>query len=254
MYGKPQVNFKVKSLEDQIDIVTSFLETDEDLKTMFGSGVALRFNIDLKKLQGKSKEDRKKIISETVTPIYNSKLTDMQNRINEYQEFWNKNAQLVANEFQKIFKIGFNGIRQFTAEINLNSVCPRYLNSDSFDVNFRKTAEETFATCIHELVHFYWFQVWKEVFDDANDETFETPHLEWLFSEIAVDPIIYFSGLKPVCDEKPAYNYFYTTKFNDETVIELFRKLYRSNSLEKFMEKGIKLLKDNPEQSKNLIR
>lgn len=254
MYLKPQVNFKVKTLEDQINIITSFLETDADLEGVFGSGIAISFNIDLNSLKGKSVDDRRKLIAETITPIYNVKLNEMNKKVSEYQDYWNKNANFVAEQFQKIFKIGFSGIRHFNAEINLNSVCPRYLNDDAFDVNFRKSPKEVFETCIHELIHFYWFQVWKEVFEDAKDETFETPHLEWLLSEIAVDPIIYFSEFRTICDEKPAYHYFYTSKFMGENVIELFRKLYRSNSLENFMEKGIKLLKENQAEAKTLIK
>ena len=54
--------------------------------------------------------------------------------------------------------------------------------------------------------------------------------------------------------KQPAYAYFYNSKFKDENVIEFFRKLYRSNSLETFMEKGIKLLKDNEAEARTLIR
>ena len=254
MYGKPQVNFEVKSLEDTINIFVSFLETDEDLKFSSATYIANHYNINLSELQGKSLEQRKEIITNILTPIYNVKLNQMKNKIADYQQYWNENAAKVCEQFEKIFKIGFKGIRQFTAYINLNPMCPRYLNDDSFDIYYINKPEDCFKTCVHELIHFYWFQVWQEVFEDANPETFECPHLEWLFSEIVVDPIIYYSELNQFNFKQPAYAYFYNSKFKDENVIEFFRKLYRSNSLETFMEKGIKLLKDNEAEARTLIR
>ena len=254
MYLKPHVNFEVKSLEDTINIFVSFLETDEDLNYNSAGYIANHYNINLDDLKGKSVEARKEIITNILTPIYNVKLNQMKSKIEVYQNYWNENANKVCEQFEKIFKVGFKGVRQFTAYINLNPMCPRYLNDDSFDIYYINKPEDAFKTCVHELIHFYWFQVWQEVFDDANPETFECPHLEWLFSEIVVDPIIYYSELSKFNFKQPAYAHFYTSKFLGETAIEFFRKLYRSNSLETFMEKGIKILKDNEAEAKTLIK
>lgn len=254
MYLKPQVNFEVKSLEDTINIFVQFLETDEDLTFNSAHYIANHYNLNLEQLKGKSVEERKQIITNILTPIYNIKLNQMKNKVTDFQKCWNDNANKVCLEFEKIFKVGFKGVRHFTAYINLNPMCPRYLTDDSFDIFYINKPEDALKTAIHELIHFYWFQVWQEVFEDANPQTFECPHLEWLLSEIAVDPIIYYSGLSDFNFKEHAYSHFYTSKFMGENTIEFFRKLYRSNSLEHFMERGLKILKNNEAEAKTLIK
>ena len=74
-------------------------------------------------------------------------------------------------------------------------------------------------------------------------------------SEIAIDPIVYFSEFRKIMREKPAYNYFYDTKiWGTENLIEVFRKLYKANTLDNFMDRGLKLLNNNPELVKELVK
>lgn len=74
-------------------------------------------------------------------------------------------------------------------------------------------------------------------------------------SEIAIDPIVYFSEFRNIMREKPAYNYFYDTKIWDtENLIDVFRKLYKANTLDNFMDRGLKLLNNNPELVKELVK
>ena len=255
MYKKPQVIFEVKSLADTINIMTSFFEDDSTIEGRFATALAKNFNIDISTLKGKSKLGKMKVVKECITPIYNDNLLAMQEKVKELEDYWNQNSNLVCTELEKIFRIKFQGTEYYTAYVNINKICPRYLNDQSFDVNFRNSKEDVLSTCIHELIHFYWFMIWKENYPECPTENFEAPHTEWLLSEIAIDPIVYFSELRNIMREKPAYNYFYDTKIWDtENLIEVFRKLYKSNTLDNFMDRGLKLLNNNPELVKELVK
>lgn len=254
MYSKPQVIFSVKTLDDQINILTEFLKTDEDLNATVANYILTNLGIEKKELIGKTEQERKEVIKNFVTPIYNIKQNQMKKKVEEYQTFWNENERFVCLEFEKIFKIAFKGIRRFNAQVNLNPVNPRYLSEDAFDVFYIKKKEEVLEVCIHELIHFYWFQLFSEYYPEISTEKFESPHVEWLLSEIAVDPIIYFSKLREVCSVRPAYDVFYETKINDESVINFFRKLYKSNNLENFLIKSLKFLNENKQLVEKLVK
>lgn len=255
MYKKPQVIFELKSLEDTAHIITSFFDDDSTINGRFPTAIAQNFNINIPELVGKTLDEKYEIILKVLTPIFNDNLAEMQSKIKEYQDYWNTNANFVCSEFEKIYRIKFQGTEYYTAYVNINTTCPRYLKDQSFDVNFRNSKEEVLDTCIHELIHFYWFIIWKEDFPDCPETNFEAPHVEWLLSEIAIDPIVYFSEFRKIMREKPAYNYFYDTKiWGTENLIEVFRKLYKANTLDNFMDRGLKLLNNNPELVKELVK
>lgn len=254
MYLKPQLNFKVKSLEDNVNIIADFFEDDRTINNSFQKYIANALNINVNELLGKTLEQKKEIIKNIVSPIYDVKLNQMNLKKDEFSKFWNENSMIVCQEFQNIFKIGFSGIKQYDVEIGINPVCPRYLDDFAFDVYYVKSKEDALETCIHELIHFYWFQIFNENFPEIPKSKFEAPFAEWLLSEIAVDPIIYYSKLRNYCREKPAYNYLYNEKINGENLIEFFRRLYKSNNLKNFMEKGLNVLNSNPELLKQLIK
>lgn len=254
MYLKPYVKFRVKDFDSMAEIFESFFDTDEALDSRFATDIAAYFGIDVSTLKGKTTDQRLDIIKNILRPIHDENLSVMEQRVAEYQDYWNQNCNIICEELEKIFRVKFKGVQEYTAEININTICPRYLNDCSFDVDFRCTKEQTLQTCIHELIHFVWFELWKELYPDCDTSCFETPHTEWLLSEIAIDPIVYFSELKNFCNDRPAYDYFYTTTLWEENLIEVFRRLYRANNIDNFMERGLKLLNSNPDLVKELVK
>ncbi len=80
----------------------------------------------------------------------------------------------------------FNDIE---ARVGLNPVCPRHLESSSFDAFYKFSPMGMAVTSIHEIIHFIWFYVWNKIFND-NIVEYENPHLKWILSEMVVDIII----------------------------------------------------------------
>ena len=254
MYLKPYVKFRVKDFDSMANTFTSFFEDDQMLEGRFATNLANYFGIDTVSLKGKTFDEKLEIIKAILEPIHNQNLQAMEDKVEELQDYWNQNSNLICAELEKIFRVKFKGVQEYIAEVNINTVCPRYLNECSFDVDFRATKEQTLQTCIHELIHFVWFELWQELFPECDPSHFETPHTEWLFSEIAVDPIVYFSELRTLCNDKPAYDYFYEAQLWGENMMEVFRKLYRANSIDNFLERGLKLLNSNPDLVKELVK
>lgn len=254
MYLKPEVIFRVKDLENTIDVLTNFFENDYILDGRVQKFISGYFNFDATQLKGKSWKERHKFLVQVITPIYNNNLESMKKSIKEFQNHWDENSTLICNELERIFNIKFQGVQQYYAEVNINPVCPRFLAEKSFDINNKQTTQQVLQTCIHELIHFCWFDLWQQLWLETDTNTFESPHTEWLLCEIAIDPIIYFSQLKNLCDSTPAYNHFYHSKIKDENLIDVFRNLYKSKSIREFMKSGLELLQNNPDLVKELVK
>ena len=60
MYSKPQVIFSVKTLDDQINILTEFLKIDEDLNATVANYILTNLGIEKKELIGKLNKKEKK--------------------------------------------------------------------------------------------------------------------------------------------------------------------------------------------------
>lgn len=232
-----KVNFKIKELDDQIEIINDFLSCKNEMSYI----IANYFDINLDGLLDLSAEKRKKVVSNAVSSKYNENLETIQKAVQKFQVFWNKKQKFINKEIFKIFGREFN----FTcsAFVNLNPVWPRYLREKAFDVNLNASKDFLLSSCVHEIIHFIWFEIWKENFKDYNEDDFEYPNLVWLCSEIAIEPIFRFSKFIGLSKSNPAYDYFYTEKIDGETIDEIANRLYmESENIKDFQQKIFKFV------------
>lgn len=130
----------------------------------------------------------------------------------------------------------FNGL---TVNITLNPICPRYLEERAFDLFYLNSPQGALGMSLHEMTHFLWFYVWKQLFRDSPEE-YESPSLKWVFSEMAVAPIL---GDGRLSERNPyrdgcVYDYFYTMTVEGTPVLDTMGQMYRSLPIGEFMEQG----------------
>lgn len=236
------VTFLVLNLKKQIKNIEGFLFDTED---EFQKSVASYFNIDLEYLKTLNKSAKKKYVKAIVEKSYYDNLTFMEEKKQEFQHIWDENEKEINLEFEKIFNTKFTKTKNHIAYINLNNVCPRFLDTQSFYVNAFSDSDFLLNVCVHELIHFYWFELFAKEFPDISKSNYEYPNIEWLLSEIAVDPIMYYSKFKKYCKKyRAAYNEFYEKDLDGTSDIDRIRKLYKKYDLITFMHKGLEYYKN----------
>ncbi|SFB03778.1 hypothetical protein SAMN04488528_1009129 [Clostridium frigidicarnis] len=198
-------------------------------------------SFDMEKIKNMDIQEKLNYIKQNLKDLYENEAENINKKINEYQKEWNKISTEILKCYKSIFSIDVDEIfGDIIVQVGLNPICPRYLNEHKFDCFYKLNAQSAMENTIHELTHFVWFEVWKQVFKNSDEQYFEYPHLIWLFSEIAIDPILRDHRLKKYCKlEKPAYDYFYNIEINNSYLIEEIRSLYTENTLEDFMKKGL---------------
>lgn len=245
MANKPKVKFSVMDENDNYKAIALFFESDNNLDARFTQGLAKDFNIDIELVRGKSYEERLNYIASCAHQVYQSKTIALQSNLTVFQNLWDKHEIEILNEFEKIFNEKLTEPRIAEARININPVCPRFYDTWSFNVWCDSSPLDALTTTIHELTHFLWFDKWKKVFPNWKRKDFERPSISWLFSEIAIDAIFYHSCFKGFSGGRPAYWYFYDVELEGCNMIQLFRKLYKENSIEDFMRLGMDILERN---------
>jgi len=104
---------------------------------------------------------------------------------------------------------------------------------------------------VHEIIHFFWFNLWHELFGDS-PEFYEQPHLPWIVSELAIDAIFSDKRLNylitnPEAAARPASGYpmFYEITTPDGPITDIARKIYKANNIRGFMREIYELCEQN---------
>lgn len=246
---KPIFKVVIKPIEKEIEIVSEFLlDKNQNFAWLFDF-----FNIDLANFNNLNIKNKEDLIRNEIEQIYKKEEKNFITKIKDINYLINKNYDFIINEFAKIFNNKYEDEEVYSIEIGVKPICPRFLNEKSFDLSVSYSVDYMLQVIIHEMLHFYWFDKFKEILPEIKREEFEMPNLPWVLSEIVVDPIMKNTELKKFLVNNPAYNIFYKTKIKDKNLLDVFNNLYNnSQNISDFILISMNFVNKNKTFFKNL--
>jgi hypothetical protein len=174
--------------------------------------------------------------------VYDAQEGEWIDKLRKYAERWRFYKGQIEAAFSEAFEIDCaNRFDNMVGNISLNPICPRYLDTRTFDIYYENSERGALGIALHEMVHFVWFDVWQNRFHDGMAE-YESPHLKWVFSEMAVDPIMRrdkrLYEINPYFADGCAYGYFYEMKIEGKPILETLYDMYLDTDIVGFMEQG----------------
>ncbi|MCL1820178.1 MAG: hypothetical protein FWG36_05940 [Oscillospiraceae bacterium] len=168
-----------------------------------------------------------------------SKIAD---KVIAYNSHWQKYKCQVEDALSDAFRYDVkNNFNDIVGNITFNPICPRFLDTHTFDIFYLNSERGALGISLHELIHFVWFDVWQKHFGDSPEE-YETPHLKWLFSEMVVDPIMCkddrLRQINPYFEDGCVYEYFYSMNVGGKPILETLYDIYSTSDMVAFMEQG----------------
>jgi len=168
---------------------------------------------------------RKEYLSEYFTEYESKNRELLAEKLIGYNSYWQKYEAQIVSALEDAFSLDltdlFNDLRCMTT---FCPISPRYLDRHTFDNFYMESEKGALGTAIHEIIHFVWFHVWQNKFHDDPIE-YETPHLKWILSEMAVEPIMRdhrLGSINPYYQHKACvYPYFYTMKISGAAVLDV---------------------------------
>ncbi len=148
----------------------------------------------------------------------------------QFQKTWDEVGEKIFDVLDGEFETSLT--KDVNANVSVNPICPRFLETQSFNVNFAFSLERAREPAIHEITHFYHFKKWAEVFPDADKKTFNTPHSEWRLSEILAPVMMtYNPAIQEIVGGKKfnTYKEWWEIKIGEKTLIEYFGDIYREH-------------------------
>ena len=151
----------------------------------------------------------------------------------DFQKAWEETEGRFYDEITRDFDVDFpEDIKEIKANVSINPICPRHLDKWSFNVFYKSPIDNMKKTCVHEMIHFFHFKKWLEVFPGYDKKTFNGPHSEWKLSEIVVSPIINNNKtFQEIVNgrQDEGYSEFKDIKIDGQTLIEYFGAFYREH-------------------------
>lgn len=237
-----QLIFSVNTFENDYECILNLLSLGAEHNRV-KQYLCSSFQVDLNNIGNKSREEIDIYLRPIIYAEYTKSKDKMDEKLTGVSDEWSSVKEDVKNILYDIFEYEFGNEEMIQVFLSINYVCPYDFDNKKVFINFRKTNAEIIESCIHELIHYYWFKRINILFENVNE--FDE-HLLWKFSEIAIDAFFTETELKKYCvKEKPAYEYFYDIKIGNENMIGHFRKLFSQNSINGFMKKGMEYLIKN---------
>lgn len=186
-----------------------------------------------------SEKERMKYVGDMLTKIYYEQQNLLKRLLQDWQKEWTSKLAQIENAFSVAYEIDVTPIlNDMVAYANLNPICPRYLDTHSFYVFYKMETDRVIRTCLHEIMHFFWFYKWQEHFHDDPKE-YDNPHLKWIFSEIVQETMMANTPIRNLSNwNGNAYDYFYNMKIGGKLILQTLAEIHQAAGLIGLFEQG----------------
>lgn len=234
-------------------MIDSFMLFQTEDETAYWSDAIFYFYPFLDKEQFKALglAEKKRYLTNQMKLFYDEHVQLLDSKVADYHAHWQKYRLRIEAAFSDAFELDssavFNDIR---AEICLNPVLPRFLREKYFQIFYLNSERGAIGISIHEMIHFFWFYIWHDLFQDSYDE-YERPNLKWVLSEMVVESIMRDERLSAINPYFPrenggcVYGYFQDIKLGDRMALDVLEELYQQYDIKTFMKKGFAYCKEN---------
>ncbi len=213
--------------------------------------------VERERVEGLKGAAREAYLRDVLGAVYRSLAPELAEKREACQAHWEENRRAVEGALGDVFQTPLaDRYQDIRAHITLNPVCPRFLAERSFDVFCRNSPRGALGMALHEVVHFLWFDRWSALFRDDPAE-YETPHLKWLLSEMAVKPILGEPRLaerNPYYPDGCVYAYFDTMTVEGRPILEVMEALYAAEGVDGLMEEGFRYCREHEEEIRRQMK
>jgi len=242
----PRVEFSVAPLDKIFYLIHHFLNPakgDWD----WSNAIYKNYPALKSKLQNvKDKKKRKEIEYRFFTEVFKKERIELEKRAKIFQREWNKINDKVMLTLSKIVEQEWpNKDKKIFARISLNPICPRYIKQRTFDLFYKQKPKYMKSVAIHEILHFIYFEKWKNVFPKTEEKEFDVPYLVWQLSEMVPEIILNDKRVQNIFKYKfDSYKEYKNFKLNGKPLLSYLQDFYDNRKdFADFLKKSWKFVK-----------
>jgi hypothetical protein len=252
----PKVSFEVLSLEEEADMLFSFCYRKDGMFDW--SEKVYKVHPKLKEVvSGVTDEiEFKAKLLKYVKNFQRDNADGLEKARERFQTLWDKVEEVFFAEISTDFKTNLpDRVDKIRAGISINPICPRFIDAWAFNLYYGFPDDRMIKTSVHEIIHFFWFKKWSEVFPDYDKKMFDSPHPEWKLSEMVVHSIMNENNLIQEMvngSKSDVYTEFQSVRIDGKGLAEYFGDIYKLHvtgeiSFDDFMRLSWKQYQQNKE-------
>lgn len=225
-----KVKFKLPTIKKEAEMLTSFLKPR---KTGWDrSQCVYKNHPELKEiLKDKKMDDFYKDVYAYCVDFIKKNKKNLGKLVKAYQKEWDQ----INDEYLKTLSSHFEteypkNKRAISAYVSIVPIFPRFLDEWGYNVSFRKP-DFMIPISMHEILHFFHFKKWMEVFPKTKRKELDSPYLVWRLSEILAPIILnYNKNIQKLLKHKHHhYAEFQKVRIGKKTMIKYFEDLYKKH-------------------------
>ncbi|MDO4266397.1 MAG: hypothetical protein Q4C63_08070 [Eubacteriales bacterium] len=247
LQGAPmiKINFRNNRFEEECQNITDLLTLKGSFHNRMKQYLCSRLYLDIEIIQtAKDERQIENYLNPRLYTLYRESEVQRQKKLAAIREKWEDSKEEIEELLDCIYQPKSGIDLDICAKLSINYVCPYDYENYTFDINYRKSTEEMLETCVHELIHFFWFPVWEDLFGTKCNA--QQDPLAWKLSELAIDALFKETELKKYCvSETPAHQCFYEIEIEGMSLVEIFRHMFKQNDLKSFMKQGYEFFKSH---------
>jgi len=202
----------------------------------FGKGI-VKLHPDLANIVEMDEKQKKLVINKYFDEYYKKHKSDLRERLSLFRREWRK----IEKSFFGISESLFNGFSfqkgMYVAYLSIIDCNPRFLESKTFQVFYRKDINDAIYTIAHELLHFIFFDFLNQKL--SKESKILSEEKIWDLSEIFNVILLKSDVFKGLIDKKAVKPYP-----DHEKYLPFFEKAYRESvNTKDFILRGIDILK-----------
>ena len=223
IFYKPEISFKVKTLETCINDVCEicFIESNshyiKDIKQFL--------NIN---------DVNEKIIREKLGEIYSKNFEKAEQHAKELQDIWEKYENFVLSQVNSILGVESGADLQAWCLVDVLPFTNFDLYNKTICLPYTNTIDENVKIALPFLIKCMLLIAFLSNDIYRIDLKYSINNRYWIMADLVVDAIFNATDLKKLND-KPAYKFYYNLIIEKENVIEKVRQKYKEMSLVEFM-------------------
>jgi hypothetical protein len=224
----PHVNFTLCPIEDTSHLMSFFLKPQEGSPDWSPS--LYKHYPELRQITEKSSSygNLKEQVHTFLVQQYTDNKAQIEESVEHFQSIWNTINDQIITALANITETTWSEENPvITARVSLNPICPRFLKTHTFDVFYKEDVDIMQSVAIHEILHFFYFKKWLEIFPKTTHEEMEQPHLVWHLSEIVPGVILNDPQIQGIFSFNfRSYTQYHQTKIGGKSIVEHIQKFY----------------------------
>ena len=224
----PKVKFNVAPVNSTLPMIDFFLNPSP-AGWDWSNSIYKHYPELKEKLEGiKDRKKRKAIESVFFHDIFQKERPKLEKRTKVFQEQWDKiNDQVVKVLSEVVEQEWPREDKTVIARVSLNPICPRYIKERMFDVFYKQDPRYMQQVALHEILHFIYFEKWKQVFPRTKEKEFDAPYLVWQLSEMVPRVILGDKRVQRVLKGNfHSYKIYEDLKINGRPLLAYLQEFY----------------------------